>query len=363
MSITASDVAITAGSGTNINTVDVTNGGGTDKRQVVAVGGPNTGDLTIIASVLSALPGTSELGLTVREAAQGQTTMANSRPVVIASDQSIVAVLTPDLTSTGNITTSTPGAGNTVSIVMSGRKSAAVAITGTWGGTIVFEGSLDGSNWISLDVWQESTETWVTSIVQASSTTTGQWWFEPLGVLNSVRVRATTGTSWSGTAACTLLVGMGDMNTPEFVSGTGSTLPNNCAYVGGTDGTNFRGLSTTTAGVLNVAATPQTTGGCSIFNASVTTAASIKSSAGQIYGYHILNTTTANAFVQIFNVASGSVTLGTTAPTLVLGIPAGGGAALSIEAGVAFSTAITIAATTTRNGSTTAACECTVFYK
>ena len=84
---------------------------------------------------------------------------------------------------------------------------------------------------------------------------------------------------------------------------------------------------------------------------------------GQLYGYHILNTTVAVAYVQVFNVASGSVTLGTTAPTFVLGIPASGGATFNNDIGIAMGTAISVAATTTRNGSTTAACEVTMFYK
>lgn len=57
MSVTPSDVAVTAGAGTNINTVDVTNGGGTDKRQVVCVGGPNTGDLSLVGEIAPASTG------------------------------------------------------------------------------------------------------------------------------------------------------------------------------------------------------------------------------------------------------------------------------------------------------------------
>jgi hypothetical protein len=68
MAVTPSDVAITAGSGTNINTVNITNGGGTDKRQVNCVGGPDLGDLTVIAVVANTAPAGTEYGLLVREA-------------------------------------------------------------------------------------------------------------------------------------------------------------------------------------------------------------------------------------------------------------------------------------------------------
>ena len=73
--------------------------------------------------------------------------------------------------------------------------------------------------------------------------------------------------------------------------------------------------------------------------------------------------TAAIAYVQVFNVASGSVTLGTTAPTFVLGLPANGGATFNNDIGIVMGTAITIAATTTNNGSTTAACQVALFYK
>lgn len=57
MSVTPSEVDITAGAGTHVSTVDITNGGNTDKRQVVSVGGPNTGDLSVIANVAAASTG------------------------------------------------------------------------------------------------------------------------------------------------------------------------------------------------------------------------------------------------------------------------------------------------------------------
>jgi hypothetical protein len=103
VAVTPSDVAITAGSGTNINTVNVTNGGGTDKRQVNCVGGPDLGDLSVIAVVMATQPAGTEQGLVVREAQKGSATSANSRPVVIASDQAAIptsAKATPDATAT-----------------------------------------------------------------------------------------------------------------------------------------------------------------------------------------------------------------------------------------------------------------------
>jgi hypothetical protein len=98
---------------------------------------------------------------------------------------------------------------------------------------------------------------------------------------------------------------------------------------------------------------PHTQGGTSVATGSITaTATSIKASAGQVYGYYFYNPNASVAYVQFFNTASGSVTLGTTAPVYSLGIPASSAANVQFACGVAHSTAITIAVTTTRAGST-----------
>lgn len=91
----------------------------------------------------------------------------------------------------------------------------------------------------------------------------------------------------------------------------------------------------------------------SIYTGSIgATVTSVKASSGTIGGWYIYNANASVAYVQIFNVASGSVTLGTTAPTMSIGIPASGAANLELANGLKFGTAITIAVTTTRAGST-----------
>lgn len=82
------------------------------------------------------------------------------------------------------------------------------------------------------------------------------------------------------------------------------------------------------------------------------TATAVKSSAGTLGAYYIYNANTSVVYVQIFDLATGSVTLGTTAPKWSIGIPASGAANLELVNGLKFSTAITIAVTTTRAGST-----------
>ena len=109
-----------------------------------------------------------------------------------------------------------------------------------------------------------------------------------------------------------------------------------------------------------VSPTPGAGGGWSMWstphdnsNTALTNSAkAVKASAGTLGGYIISNPNTTMAFVQIFDVAAASVTLGTTRPNLVVGIPAQSTAHIEMTAGIKFATAIAVAATTTDSGST-----------
>jgi len=77
----------------------------------------------------------------------------------------------------------------------------------------------------------------------------------------------------------------------------------------------------------------------------------VKGTAGQVYWVHAINTTTAPLYLKLYNATAASVSVGTTTPVLTFPVPAnadsdGAGFALSIPNGIAFSTAITVAATT-----------------
>lgn len=80
------------------------------------------------------------------------------------------------------------------------------------------------------------------------------------------------------------------------------------------------------------------------------TAVAVKAGSGRVYGYHFYNPNTSDAFVQFYNVAQGSVTVGTTTPDITLWIPSGGALDTFLNIPISFSTAITIAATTTVTG-------------
>lgn len=86
------------------------------------------------------------------------------------------------------------------------------------------------------------------------------------------------------------------------------------------------------------------------FTALTNSAQAIKASAGKFGGYFIYNPNASATYVIVYNVASGSVTVGTTTPKLVFCIPATSGANLELVNGITFDTAMSVAAATTGGG-------------
>lgn len=91
----------------------------------------------------------------------------------------------------------------------------------------------------------------------------------------------------------------------------------------------------------------------------------VKTSKARLYGWNISNPNGSDVFVQFFDLASGSVTVGTTTPTFAVWIPPSGGIDGNWTFGIEFETAVTIAATTTATGSTApgSALNCNLFYR
>lgn len=118
---------------------------------------------------------------------------------------------------------------------------------------------------------------------------------------------------------------------------------------------------------------PRTTGGWTVANftsgdnhtALTNSAQVIKASAGKLGGYYFHNPNAASSYIHIYNIAAASVTVGTSTAPMNFCIPAGSSANLDLGAGIAFDTAMSIAATTTGGGNTapTTALEVMVWYK
>lgn len=110
---------------------------------------------------------------------------------------------------------------------------------------------------------------------------------------------------------------------------------------------------------------PGTSGGLTTATGSIgATKTQLKGSAGQVFGWYIYNPNASVVYVQVFDVLSASVTLGTTAPTYSIGIPPSSGANVFSDIGILHAAAITIAITTTRAGLTApgATVDYNVFY-
>jgi len=128
------------------------------------------------------------------------------------------------------------------------------------------------------------------------------------------------------------------------------------------DGTVTANLGATDNAVLDDIAAklaPHTTNGHSFYlNQDTNAVASVKASAGTIYWISCQSIDATPVYLNLYNVASGSVTLGTTTPSMQFIVPSQGdalGSGLVLNfgpLGIQFGTAITVAAATTYNGST-----------
>lgn len=151
-----------------------------------------------------------------------------------------------------------------------------------------------------------------------------------------------------------------------------SVRQNAPAVLSGADG-DYQPVITNEVGGLWATLTPSANGGGTTMNASssdggtalTNSAQAIKASAGVLLGYYIYNPNATAQFVQFYNTASGSVTVGTTNPLFMLTIPATSAANLAFPYPVAFGTAMSWAATSTAggNGAPGTAMDAVAWYK
>lgn len=118
----------------------------------------------------------------------------------------------------------------------------------------------------------------------------------------------------------------------------------------------YSAINTNRDGALWVVGAAGPQGGWSIATGTIAatkTDIGTANTAGQVGGWFVYNPNATVAYVQFFNAQASAVTLGTTAPVYSLGIPATSAANVAPGmVGLAHATAISIAVTTTRAGST-----------
>lgn len=124
---------------------------------------------------------------------------------------------------------------------------------------------------------------------------------------------------------------------------------------GNTDG-DYEPFQVTKTGGLWVTGAPTSTSGWSVSTGSIgntKTDVGTANTPGNVGGWYFYNANATVAYVQFFNAQASAVTLGTTPPVYSLGIPATSGANVAPGmVGITHATAISIAVTTTRAGST-----------
>ncbi|WP_438015325.1 hypothetical protein WMF18_31225 [Sorangium sp. So ce315] len=111
---------------------------------------------------------------------------------------------------------------------------------------------------------------------------------------------------------------------------------------------------TNTVGAVNVK--PATSGGLFVYRNTglSTTGQVVKSSPGQVFGWHLANWGSSVAFVKLYN-TSAAPTVGTTQPALTLMMPIGAVISAEHTNGIAFTNGIGIGATTSPSDNNTSA--------
>lgn len=188
---------------------------------------------------------------------------------------------------------------------------------------------------------------------------------------------AYNGSTWDrirGTSSDGLLVNLGSNNDVTVNSGTvtanaGTNLNTSALALesGGNLATLAGIVSGSEAQVDVVAALPagtnvigdvgisgaRTSGGTTIFRSIDLDESEeeVKATAGQVYWIHAMNMASSVRYLKFYNATAASVTVGTTTPVMTFALPTSGdtngaGFTLAVPSGIAFSTAITVAATT-----------------
>lgn len=309
--------------------------------------------------------------------ATGQATMANSLPVVQASDTPGV---TTSLEASGNL-----GALNdAVTIDLKHIGGAAFQVpAGTFSGTIAVEVSLDNTNWVGAQ-WSTPTSTTVsTTFTQASLPLVGLCMSSGFRYF---RLRVSSYTSGSTTAIVRASAYSYNSNIAPanfindnagFTDGTSKVIPagfifdevagtaltendggaarmdSKRALVVGIEDRTTRGQRTAVDASGNLAVAPKAaaTGGATIgkvLSAASTNATNLKASAGKVIDIALVNTNAAVRYLHLYNKAS-APTVGTDVPVATIAIPgnaAGAGISIPSNIGLDFSTGISYSLTT-----------------
>lgn len=265
----------------------------------------------MIALALVAQPALAQ-NVRVYDPATGLPVFSATNPAPVTISATTGAAL--DTTASGTIT----AISQNVALALNGKSGATIQITGTWVGTLQFEGTVDGTNWAPINGIYAGTSTPLTTI-----TVNGLVRLTPSG-LAQFRI---TSTAWtSGTATISL----------RASAGTGGTFLNQSL----TAGTNTIGY------VVSAPTTDTATGITPVVTAAVASSVVAKASAGNLYGLNVTSGASAG-YVMLFNAVSAPAD-GAVAPARCIPLAANTGIELGWRSvPVVFSTGITVVFSTT----------------
>lgn len=266
----------------------------------------------------------------------------NSSPTSLSSGQAGAALMTATRHLDVAVADALPAGGNTI---------GAVTAAGTFPVSGTVNANIGTTNGLALDATVSSLQ------VAQGSTTAGQKGSLLQGAVTTAAPAYTTAQTSPISLTTAGAVRVDASATTQPVSGTVgvNNFPATQA-VSGTVTANEGGAPWTSAPQPTSASAQATT---SFTSNSVTSAATVDSAAGNLFSYEATSSGTAACYVEFFNAASGSVTLGTTAPVWVVPLLSTASNGYSRNnaptAGALFSfgTALSVAAVTTPGGSTT----------
>jgi hypothetical protein len=219
-------VALQTDSAGNLKVNVIAGGTGGGNVNIAQIGGVNESIANPLPVELS--DGTNPFGTSINPI------NVNATPIAVTASGTITAL------------------NGTVTINVGGYGSVGIQITGTWSATALFEASVDGVNFQTIEVWPSNSSTSTTS-----STGNGVW-NAPVGGFNQVRVRASSFTSGTLTVSLRASHASPKMLAAGGTGGTSSSF-----------GSAFPGVGTAVGLIANASAPTYTEGDMQAFSSDL----------------------------------------------------------------------------------------------
>jgi hypothetical protein len=241
------------------------------------------------------------------------------------------------------------------SVAVNGYNTVSVAMSNTstmTAGVLTFEVSPDsGTTWFPIAMAR--IDSFTTETTYTLNTVANRAWSTSVDGFTNFRVRLSTVITGTGTASLFIIpqtfaiepivqVGQttaANLQAQVAQSGTWTVQPGNTQNT--TNHLVAPGADANAKSTTSYLATAQ-----------LATVTAMKASAGKLYALNIYNPNTSIVYLQMWDLATASVTLGTTTPKKTFAIPAGGWLDTQWVIPIGFATAISHAATTTATGLT-----------